>query len=127
MKFIGKEIVGKQKFSCVIECTSCAVRERADAYCIEIGTEHPNIGYFIIGAEMNEARKHYKMLTLEEAERIINIASIGETTNLNKLGNYQICRTEKWQTVFIRNDIDEFSEEDIPIIVDVPEKSVKGD
>lgn len=127
MKFVGKEIVGKQIFSCIVECTSCYVRDKANAYCIEMGTAHPNIGYFIIGAEMDEVRKHYKMLSLEEAEQIMDVASNSKIINLQELGNYQICRIEKWQTVFIRNDIDEYTDEDIPIIVEIPEKSVRED
>ena len=58
-------------------------------------------------------------LTIEEAETIINKVATNEYVDLRELGPYVIIDHERWETVFIRNDINEFDDEDIPILISV--------
>lgn len=46
-------------------------------------------------------------------------AAESDVIDLRKLGNYHICSEGTIQSVFIMNDIDEWSDEDRPILVKV--------
>ena len=121
MKVLGKRLENGKKLKCIIECTACIVETRADGYCVRLTTAHPSVSYFIIRAEKDDIMGCYRMLTLEEAERIINDLFVSDSINIELYGNYKICLEEIMQTVYIRNDICEYDDEEIPIYT----KSVK--
>ncbi len=120
MRFIGQIREDGEMFACAVECSTCEVRPRADSFCVEMEGLDASIKFAIIGSEMGEGKRHYKMLSKQEAERIVELAGKEAVVDLNKLGKYQITKNEVYKTVYIRNDFDEYTDEDIPIIVDVP-------
>lgn len=113
MTVLGIRIENEKNLMCIIECTACFIEERSNGYCVRLKTEHPSISYFIIGAKKQENGIYY-MLKLSEAEKIIEGLLKG-TLLLNDYGDYQICAQKMMQTVYVRNDICEFDDEEIPI------------
>lgn len=58
-------------------------------------------------------------LTKKEAEAIIRAVISNECLELTAMGDYKIVSGTQWETVFIRNDVNEFDDEDIPILISV--------
>jgi len=113
MTVLGIRIENEKKLICIIECTACFIEERGDGYCVRLTTAHPSVSYFIIGAKKHRNGRYY-MLKLKEAEEIVETL-VEEFVSLKDLGDYQICKQESVQTVYVRNDISEFDDEEIPI------------
>ena len=70
-------------------------------------------GTALIGAKKQKNGIYY-MLKLSEAEKIIEGLLKGILL-LDDYGDYQICAQKMMQTVYVRNDIDDFDDEEIPI------------
>ncbi len=121
MKVLGKTIENGKNFKCIIECTACIVETRADGYCVRLTTAHPSVSYSIIRAEKDDIMGCYRMLTLEEAEKIVTDLFVFDSINIEVYGNYKICFEKIMQTVYIRNDIGVYDDQEIPIYT----KSVK--
>ena len=83
---------------------------------MRLSTESPFKFYKIIRSEREE-NGYYKWLQLDEANRIVQSLYKHDCLDLTQMGNYHIFEEEYTQSVYIRNDIDEYSEEYIPIIV----------
>lgn len=113
MKVLGARIEKGKNLKCIVESTACFIEERGNGFCVRLTTAHPSISYFIIGADKVDDR-HYRMLKIEEAERMID-SLVGDVVALEHFGDYQICLQETTQTVYIRNDINEYDDKEIPI------------
>ena len=113
MKVLGKRIENEKNLMCIIDCTACFIEERNNGYCVRLNTAHPSISYFIIGAKKQKNGIYY-MLKLSEAEKIIEGLLKGILL-LDNYGDYQICEQKMIQTVYVRNDINDFDDEVIPI------------
>lgn len=131
MKVIGVKIIDDIEVPMIVECTSMEVgghrgygeRFDPDNCRICMRSTHPSVSFFIIKTERYEKEgsvvKPYKWLSRTEAEAILKCAEESDVIDLRKLGNYHICSEETIQSVFIMNDIDEWSDEDRPILVKV--------
>ncbi len=131
MKVIGVKIINDVEVPMIVECTSMEVSggggwpEKFDPdHCrILMRTAHPAQSYFIIKTERedtgNPQVKPYKWLTKKEAEDIMICATEFDVIDLRKFGNLQICSQTQIQSVFIMNDINEWTEEDEPILVKI--------
>ena len=129
MKIIGIKLIDEKQVPMIVECTSLEVEGRAgrdgkfnpDDCRIFMRSSHPSLSFFIIKTEKyavaHSAIKLYKWLTKSEAEAIMKCAAESDAIDLRKFGNYQICSESKIQSVFIMNDIDEWTDEDVPILV----------
>lgn len=133
MKVIGIKIIDDVEVPVVIECTGMEVSGHSgydekfdpDNCRICMRSHHPSVSFFIIKTETytteNSIVKPYKWLTKSEAETIMKCAAESDVIDLRKLGNYQICSEGRIQSVFIMNDIDDWTDEDRPILVKVVE------
>ena len=113
MRVLGKSIENDNKLKCIIDCTACFVEKRGSGYCVRLNTAHPSVSYFIIGAKKHRNGIYY-MLKLNEAEEIVESLVKG-FVSLEDLGDYKICKQETIQTVYVRNDISDFDDEEIPL------------
>lgn len=82
---------------------------------------HPTVSYFVIKCERQETAKYnikpYKWLTKKEAEAIVEYAAVSDVVDLRKLGDYLIHCQKQIQSVIIMNDVDDFTDEERPILV----------
>ena len=131
MKVIGIKIIDDIEVPVVIECTSMEVgghsgydeKFNPDNCRICMRSSHPSVSFFIIKTERystdNPNVRPYKWLKKSEAEAIMKCAAESDVIDLRKLGNYQICSEGRIQSVFIMNDIDDWTDEERPILVKV--------
>ena len=131
MKIIGNRLVKKKPVPIIIECTSMEVKGHSgfiedfdpENCRIFMRTTHPNISYFIIKTDTkkmpNSDLRPYCWLTLAEANKIMKYAEENDVIDLRKFGKYQICSQETNQIVYIRNDINDWNDEDIPLLVQI--------
>ena len=131
MKVIGMKLINGTEVPIVIECMSLEVEGRLardekfnpDDCRIRMRSSHPSLSFFIIKTERYElehsAVKPYKWLTKSEADAIMKCAAESDVIDLRKFGNYQICSESRIQSVYIMNDIDEWTDEDKPLLVKV--------
>ena len=72
--------------------------------------------YHVISSEIRSNGTY--ALTKSEAEAIIKAVTTLKCVDLNEMGNYKIIPGTRYQTVYIRNDVDEFTDEDVPLLVE---------
>lgn len=134
MKVIGKKIINDIEVPIVVECTSIEVGD-AGGYMrdfdpnncrIYMRGTHPSSSHFIISTEKYEKKNAngtsfypYKWLSKTEAEAIMKCAAESDVIDLRKFGNYQICGEGSIQSVFVMNEIDDWNDEEIPLLVKV--------
>lgn len=123
MKILHEEIVDGEKIYGTTEFTACRIskHETNGGYCVRLYTESPSRFYKIIRSERNE-RGVYRWLLLEEANNIVQKLYKNDCLNLTETGNYHIFEENFIQTVYIHNDINEFTDEYIPIKVTFAEE-----
>lgn len=131
MKVIGIKIIDEVEVPIVVECTSVEVgghpgydeKFDPDNCRICMRSTHPSVSFFIIKTERystdRSSVKPYKWLKRSEAEAIMKCAAESDVIDLRKLGNYQICSEGRIQSVFIMNDIDEWDDEERPLLVKI--------
>lgn len=131
MKVIGIKLIDEVEVPIVVECTSLEVGghpvydEKFDPENCRIcmRSSHPSVSFFIIKTERyideHSTVKPFKWLSRAEAEAIMKCAAESDVIDLRKFGKYQICSEGKIQSVFIMNDIDDWSDEERPILVKV--------
>lgn len=134
MKIIGKKLINEIEVPMIVECTSIEVedtrgydREFDPNYCrLWMRGSHPAISYFIIHTEQLERKnsdgstfRPYKWLSRSEVEEIMKCAAESDVIDLRKFGNYQICSEGRIQSVFVMNEIDDWDDEERPLLVKV--------
>ena len=72
--------------------------------------------YYII-VRRSEREDGTLAMTKKEAEKIIEAVSYCECADLRAMGDFKITSETRWETVFIRNDIDDYELEEIPIVI----------
>lgn len=129
MKVVGYRIIDGTKVPMIVECTGMEVAgqsgwvEKFDPencrICLK--STHPTVSYFVIKCERQETAKYnikpYKWLTKKEAEAIVEYAAVSDVVDLRKLGDYLIHCQKQIQSVIIMNDVDDFTDEERPILV----------
>lgn len=78
-----------------------------------------NYQFFYAIFKLNPGQEKYATMTNEEAKKIIEKAITNEFVDLREMGQFVIVYHERWETVYIRNDINEFDDEDIPVLISV--------
>ncbi len=135
MKVIGSKIIEDSEVPMIVECTSMEISGHSglgekfnpDNCRICMRSTHPSVSFFIIKTERYDTDNPYvrpfKWLSKNEAEAIMKCAAESDVVDLRKLGNYQICSEGQIQSVMIMNDIDDWSDEERPILVKLAEDS----
>lgn len=126
MKIIGEKLINDTKVPMIVECTSIEVEDSRGYHkdfnpnnCrLWMRGTHPNISYFIIKTDKRSNGGYY-WLDKTEVEAIMKCAAEFDVIDLRKFGDYQICAEGRIQSVFIMNDIDDWTDEDRPILVKV--------
>lgn len=128
MKVIGVKIINDIEVPMIVECMSMEIsgssgfgdKFNPDHCRVYMRSAHPTVSFFIIKKERYDKSPNirpYKWLNIKEAKEIMNCAMESDVVDLSKLGDYHICSDKHTQSVIIMNDINEFTDEEIPIMV----------
>lgn len=78
-----------------------------------------NYEFYYVIFKTKPGQQKYVTLTNEEAKDLIEKIVANDFVDLREIDQFVIMEHERWTTTFIRNDINEFDDEDIPILISV--------
>lgn len=78
-----------------------------------------NYQFYYVVFKTKPGQEMFVSMSNEEAENIIEKAIKNEFVDLRDIGQFVVVDYERFPTVFIRNDVNEFDDEDIPIVVSI--------